>query len=385
MQTSRFQHIQNNQEKARCHHTIFPTTINGFELSEARLTELFEKLWETKTFTFLFASIHECQGRDPTIIGSHVHVMSQRANVCTVSSIKKLFKSIMTDRPMIVRPKGSKQTFEVLYNYVDKYVSIFKAGDKPRDPFEKVMTKGTNASEKQKDIFRLAKAQKWDELMDTYPLEFVRQGMQLKALFKLQTLYDESGFEQDEHLWIYGPPGLGKTAIVDYLWPKHYRMDATSPYFQQYQPDQEEHQVVHIEEMDHMSFKQIGRKLKEFCDPKGFNYSVKYGGGSMGRAKRVVITSNYNIRECLDTSVRGNDQLYSALTRVGRYRQVHISDFLVEHGLQLVSQQDRERLRREGNQCAAKLFEPISIPKCVYDNPKLAVSFLLSEDAIDTE
>ena len=56
----------------------------------------------------------------------------------------------------------------------------------------------------------LAKAQKWDELEQKYPYQYIMQGAKLRALYFVQHIPDNR--EHSQHLWIVGPPGTGQLA-----------------------------------------------------------------------------------------------------------------------------------------------------------------------------
>lgn len=100
------------------------------------------------------------------------------------------------------------------------------------------------------------------------------------------------------------------------------------------------------------------QQLKTWCDPQGFNANRKYAGGDHITIKRLVVTSNFTIRECMKPGLQGGSQVEAALYR--RFREVHIRKLLCENNIRLRSKEELTGLKKAGNQDYKKCFEPVN-------------------------
>lgn len=208
-------------------------------------------------------------------------------------------------------------------------------------------------------MITLAKQQKWDDLEQLYPGDWIRQGAKLKSLYWIQTHDEKPAHEQ--HLWIWGPPGTGKSNIVEVLYPGYYYKRPDEDWTGYQKQD-----TVYIGDLDPLSFQRIGHQnLKVWCDPQGFNANRKYGGGEHIVIKRLVVTSNFKIWECMKPSCQGYGPVLQALER--RFRQVHINTLLQENNLKLRPQLELNILKANKNADYNKCFEPIDKPNTLYE------------------
>lgn len=208
-------------------------------------------------------------------------------------------------------------------------------------------------------MIELAKAQKWDEIEHTYPGDWIRNGEKLKSRYWTQVGNAEASHLQ--HLWIWGLPGTGKSAIVEVLFPGYYYK----------RPDEDwtgyvDQETVYIGDIDPQSFQKIGmQQLKTWCDPQGFNANRKYGGGEHLTIKRLVVTSNFSIRECMKPGLQGGSEILNALHR--RFREVNINTLLRENDLKLRTNFELQILKTRNNQDYNLCFDSITNPKELYD------------------
>ena len=156
----------------------------------------------------------------------------------------------------------------------------------------------------------------------------------------------DQGLEHEKHLWIHGNSGSGKTSVVEYLYPGHFRKRSDKDWLgwdETWAP----HKVVHLNDFDMQAMKSLGiQHLKELCDPQGFNADVKYAGGKIINPRLVVVTSQFTIPECFPIGIIGVEQQKSALFR--RFKQVHIKNYLAENNLLLCSPEEVEYAKDNG-------------------------------------
>lgn len=160
---------------------------------------------------------------------------------------------------------------------------------------------------------------------------------------------------KQKHYWIHGLPGTGKTAICHVLWPKAHYQDCCNPNFEDY----DNQDTVVFNDFDNKALRlfTVG-KMKNLCDPAGTKCKINYG--CVHVKSRMVITSNYTIKECFQfkgknakwqDEVEDDDPDYLALKR--RFVEIPIQQFLFKQDLQLKCKSD---LRKATNE--EECFEP---------------------------
>lgn len=154
-------------------------------------------------------------------------------------------------------------------------------GDPPRTPKEK----GDAEKERWAEMVSLAKADKFDELLEKYPREavlykekFQRVYFDSKEVLPTDTL---------EHEWVHGPTGTGKSLTARQEHPVHYVKDPQSRWWDGYRHED----VVIIDDFDKYQVAQ-GGDLKRWLDHYPFQAPIK-GSYMMIRPKKIIITSNY--------------------------------------------------------------------------------------------
>lgn len=217
----------------------------------------------------------------------------------------------------------------------------------------------SRAKEKWSQMIELAKAQRWQQIEEEFPYEWISQGSKLKSLYLIQSIPDYR--EHGRHLWIYGPPGTGKSAYVEMKYPKHYKKRADKDWLG-YNPDLEPgHRTVYFADFDMGEMRKLTpQQLKVMCDPQGFNADKKYAGGDVICPSQIIVTSNFRIGECFGVGIPGIEQQKAALRR--RFREIHIADLLSEAGLVLKSREELAQLKSEGNFDYSKCFNRIHLP-----------------------
>lgn len=229
------------------------------------------------------------------------------------------------------------------------------------------------ATDKWMDAMELAKQGKLEPSDDCtksnccvyhkYPKIYLDKRQALYALHPVQNR--PKGCIKQDHLWIYGPTGCGKTSSVYALFQQEglYRRDITKQFWQSYA---QEPNVV-IEDMNNSTLRQLQlTTLKNLCDPTGFPIEQKYGNSEIIRP-RIIVTSQYSIDECVryvGKNAKFNQDWYheedlNAIKR--RFRCIHFYAWLREQNLQVVSQARKKQLDEEECDDPMKYLEPYNI------------------------
>lgn len=231
----------------------------------------------------------------------------------------------------------------------------------------------TSASDKWMDAMEMAKDGKL-EPSDTctkldccvyhkYPKVYLDKRQALYALHPVQNR--PKGCIKQDHLWIYGPTGCGKTSSVYALFEKEglYRRDITKQFWQSYA---NEPNVV-IEDINNSTLRQLQlTTLKNLCDPTGFPIEQKYGNSEIIRP-RIIVTSQYDIDEVVKyvgKNAKFNQDWYheeDLLAIKRRFRCISFYQWLREQNLQVVSQARKKQLDQEECDDPMKYLEPYNI------------------------
>jgi hypothetical protein len=126
--------------------------------------------------------------------------------------------------------------------------------------------------------------------------------------------------------YIYGEPGTGKSSLIEFLFPKHFRKIKTNEKWDSYSNYLKEHEVVYFDELDSISdFDMCLGNFAEFktiTDVYPFPVRSNYGNQQiMVRPKRFVITSNFSFSMVVSSDdkhgrkVQHQEKLLSAFGR----------------------------------------------------------------------
>jgi DNA polymerase III delta prime subunit len=124
------------------------------------------------------------------------------------------------------------------------------------------------------------------------------------------TVYD--GDLRDRCLWLYGPPGSGKSLFAHTLSKYVYTKDPTNKWWCGYQPFK--HEVVLLEDFpdisnSHTSAEKV-QQLKVWSDRFNYKVEVKSGSQVLNPNKfTLIVTSNYYIDNCLPENSEDSDAI----------------------------------------------------------------------------
>lgn len=180
--------------------------------------------------------------------------------------------------------------------------------------------KGDAGASVYREAWDLAKQGKIEEIDETLRLKYY------STLKRIARDYMVSPPDLDffEGWWYYGPSGTGKSRKARQDNPGAY-IKNVNKWWDGYQGQD----VVIIDEWS-PSHSMLAYHLKIWVDHYAFNAEVK-GGSMMIRPKKIVITSNYSLRECFS-----EDQDYLPLAR--RFEEVcfgHRGGYVTDFGMEL--------------------------------------------------
>lgn len=187
-----------------------------------------------------------------------------------------------------------------------------------------------------------------EEAFDKYPRTFLQYGEKLKSMI-VQT--KPTGTKAHPHIWLHGFPGTGKTAIMNFIYPKTYKKDLNNRFFDLYDPKVHDH--VMLEDFDHACVDKLGIQfLKTICDESGFPIDQKYKTPQLAKTT-VLVTSNFTINDVVPEG-KGVDETKVALHR--RFLEVRVDTLLYILGLKLIPPYERKQLKLKGNDDPSAIF-----------------------------
>ena len=108
-----------------------------------------------------------------------------------------------------------------------------------------------------------------------------------------------------------------------------------------------------LEDLDHEAVEKLSINfIKTICDEAGFAIDQKYKTPQLARTS-VLVTSNFEIANIL-TDGKGIEENKQALYR--RFWHINIFELLRLLGLKLLPKEERNKLKKEGNQDPGKIF-----------------------------
>ncbi|KAL8019083.1 putative parvovirus coat protein VP1 [Plasmopara halstedii] len=240
---------------------------------------------------------------------------------------------------------------------INKCFVLFESGVPPTDTAGVVGFQKRSEHEKKRKLDEIIIEMKTmieegheKEAFAKFPRNFLTYGEKLKAMInQKRDFFKSSGHP---HIWITGPPGSGKSAILQVIYPTYYNKDLNNRFFDLYSP--EFHTHVLLQDLDHQTIEKLGVQfIKTLCDEAGFPIDQKYKTPQLTRTTALV-SSNFGIQDVLPEDMPGRNENLAALRR--RFFEVNVSDFLRLLGLKLLSKYEITGLKLKGNLDPRKLF-----------------------------
>ena len=237
-------------------------------------------------------------------------------------------------------------------------LSIYENGTLPVDIKERAKMEAGPEEKKRKlneiliemkDMFENGQE---EEAWKKFPKNYLTYGEKIKTMIHQKKSY-VSGEEKDPHIWLYGFPGTGKTAILAFLYPNYYKKNLTNRFFDLYDPKVHSHII--LEDLDHEAVERLGINfIKTICDEAGFAVDQKYKTPQLTKTT-CLVTSNFSIDEIMNGMENnvGLEQNKAAIKR--RFWHIRIDALLHLLGLKLLPKWDRTKLLRENNDVTGKI------------------------------
>ena len=293
----------------------------------------------------------------------HVHVAAIFHNRASKSSIIKNWGIIegngyyLVPRDRSLPYSGWKKHHIKEFSKIDTgKLQLFENGELPADKGHGIVKRSDEEKKKKLDDILLEINEMLqnnideDEIFKKYPSAWNRHGAQMKTrLIQTKNFF---GDIRDPHLWLFGLPGTGKSALLDFVYPNAYQKDLNDKFMDKYDP--RVHHFTLLPDLDHENVKKLGiQYIKTLCDEKGFNVNQKYKPIDISRT-RVLVTSNYTIDEIVPADTVGIELAKKSLYR--RFLHVRIDHLLRLLGIKLISKYEINMLKKEGNEDPSKLF-----------------------------
>lgn len=307
----------------------------------------------------------------------HVHCAFMFRNRISKSAILKRFKIKIGNGYYLV-PRNRDLPFSGWRKHHTKSstkvdtenVVLFEHGTLPPDNNAKYVLRSEEEKKRKiddilLDLTSMINQDQCEEAYKKYPRTYLQYGEKIKALqFQRKDFFKTNG---DPHIWVHGFPGSGKTALMQFVYPKNYKKPLENRFFDLYDPKQHNHVI--LEDVDPDAVERLGIQFfKTICDEAGFPIDQKYKTPQIVRTT-VIATSNYTIDEILPNDLKGIEMTKQAFYR--RYFHVRIDELLRICGVKLIPPFDRKRYKQEGNQDVGKLFLPYDYARDIYTGEAL--------------
>ncbi len=193
-----------------------------------------------------------------------------------------------------------------------------------------------------------------EEAFKKYPRTFIQYGEKLKAMIHQKK--DQLKSDGHPHIWVFGSPGTGKSAVLSFIYPNTYKKNLYNKFFDLY--DAKIHDHVMLEDLDHDAVDKLSTNfIKTLCDESGFPIDQKYKTPQLARST-ILVTSNFTLQEVIlqsdEANAFGKEGNYQALLR--RFWHVNVKDLLRVVGLKLLPKYEIQMLKKQGNTDPSKLF-----------------------------
>jgi hypothetical protein len=292
----------------------------------------------------------------------HVHVAAIFHNRVTKSSILKNWNVkvgngyYLVPRNRDLPYSGWKSHHIKEFSKVDATkCSLFEMGDLPQDETAKAKVFASKEEKKRKcddiliEMRELIEKGQAEDAFKKFPRNYLIYGERIKSMVTQKKDFFKS--DGNPHIWLWGYPGTGKSAILNYVYPKYYKKNLHNKFFDLYDPDIHSH--VMLEDLDHEAVERLSINfLKTICDESGFPIDQKYKAPQLTRTC-VLVTSNFQIPDIIPDG-QGIEESKQALLR--RFWHVNIFALLRLLGLKLIPKWDRQALKAAGNTDPSKLF-----------------------------
>ena len=301
----------------------------------------------------------------PDYLIRHVHVAMVFINRVSKSSILKNLQ-IKQDLGYYLVPRNKALPYAGWVKHHKKVESkldsdslaLYEYGTCPLDKVTESsqVTKRSELEKKRKldeiivEMKELIEKGQEDEAFKKFPRNYLTYGEKLKSIIHQRRDFFKS--EGHPHVWLYGGPGTGKSAVLQVVYPNYYNKNLDSKFFDRY--DNRVHTHVLLQDVDHGCVEKLGPQfLKSICDEAGYPVDQKYKTPQIERPC-VLVTSNFKISDVLPEDMNGRNENLAALQR--RFFEINVRDLLPVLGLKLLSKYEIAQLKKSGNTDPKAIF-----------------------------
>lgn len=234
---------------------------------------------------------------------------------------------------------------------------LYEYGTLPTDRLAAVESAPRSAEEKKRklddiivEMRQLIEEGREEESFRKFPRNHLTYGEKIKAMVMQKRDFFKS--KGDPHIWLFGNPGSGKSAILQVIYPEYYNKNVENRFFDRYLDGQHSH--VLLQDVDHNVMDNLGVQFfKSVCDEAGYPIDAKYKTPQIARLT-ILISSNFTIEDVVAEEIKGRRENVTALQR--RFWQVNIRDLLPILGVKLLSKYEITQLKKAGNLDPRKIF-----------------------------
>lgn len=232
---------------------------------------------------------------------------------------------------------------------------LYEKGHLPEDE-TKGITKRSEEEKKRKlddiivEMKGLIESGNDQEAFTKFPKNYLTYGQKLKAMIhQKRDFFKTNG---DMHIWLWGGPGSGKSAILQVVYPDYYNKNLDNRFFDRFDADHHTH--VLLQDVDHDTIERLGVQfLKTICDEAGFPIDQKYLTPQIIRTT-VLVSSNFVLDAVVPEDMKGRNETLAALRR--RFWIINVRDILPILGVKLLPKYEISQLKKAGNLDPRKLF-----------------------------
>lgn len=331
-----------------------------------RLVHAIEQEWKAGKFKYILiggVEIGDQQWRDDYQV-RHVHVAAifnnrvSKASILKNWNVKQGLGYYLVPRNRALPYKGWREHHIKTKTKESETLVIYEEGILPEDVLDTThqITKRSTEEKKRKlddiilEMRGLIEANKEDEAFTKFPRNYLTYGEKIKAMIHQKR--DFFGSQGNPHIWLFGLPGSGKSALLQVIYPQYFNKNLDTKFFDRY--DDTVHSHVLLQDVDHLCIERLGVQFfKSICDEAGYPIDQKYKTPQICRMC-VLITSNFTIGDVLPEDLKGRRENLQALRR--RFWEVNIRDLLPILGLKLLSKYEITQLKKSGNTDPKALF-----------------------------
>ena len=318
----------------------------------------------------------------------HVHVCLQYNNRVTKSSIlKNLCIKQGNGYYLVPRKRDLPYTGWIEHHSKTQtkidptQLVLYEYGTRPVDKVvsEAQVVKRSDEEKKRKldeiimEMKTLIEEGKEDESFRKFPRNHLTYGEKIKSMIMQKRDFFQT--QANPHIWLWGNPGSGKSAILQVVYPEYFNKNLDTKFFDRYTDGKHTH--VLLQDVDHNSVEKLGVQFfKSVCDEAGYPIDAKYKTPQICRLT-ILVSSNFTIGDVLPEDIKGRNENLQALRR--RFWEINIRDLLPILGVKLLNKYEINQLKKAGNLDPKKIFiswdylrdcptgEPLKEPKVYQD------------------